>query len=184
MISPDKARLAIRRMAKSAGLAERLTVLRRLHKDEDGVSAIEFGMLAPVLILLILGLFDFGMAINRTMTLDTAANLAAKYAIMDSFDVDGIEAAVESHLANNPNPRAVPMSVGGTPVDTPIVEARDYCQCAESTSEVLCTTTCADGDPAMRFVELSIVENHELLFDYRVLPREIPLSTTTVVRAR
>ena len=45
----------------------------RLLKDSTGVSAIEFAIISPVLITILLGIFQFGSAMNAYLVLTNAA---------------------------------------------------------------------------------------------------------------
>ncbi|GLK49025.1 pilus biosynthesis protein TadE [Brevundimonas intermedia] len=69
-------------------------LLRRLAGDERGVSAVEFALIAPVMILFYAGLVDLCqgyMALRRTNHVAAAvADLAAQSTVLTATDVDGI----------------------------------------------------------------------------------------------
>ena len=44
-----------------------------LLKNDDGVSAIEFAIISPVLLTIVLGVFQFGIAMNQYLNLTNAA---------------------------------------------------------------------------------------------------------------
>ena len=44
-----------------------------LMKNDEGVSAIEFAIIAPVLLMIVLGVFQFGIAMNQYLNLTNAA---------------------------------------------------------------------------------------------------------------
>ncbi|HTR82873.1 MAG TPA: TadE/TadG family type IV pilus assembly protein [Reyranella sp.] len=50
-----------------------IATLRSLLKNRAGVSALEFAIISPVLLTLLLGLFKFGIAMNQYMVLTNAA---------------------------------------------------------------------------------------------------------------
>jgi len=50
---------------------------RRLLKSEGGVSALEFAIISPVLLTILLGIFQFGIAMNDYMVLTNAAAAGA-----------------------------------------------------------------------------------------------------------
>jgi Flp pilus assembly protein TadG len=64
--------------------------LRRLARDRDGVTIVEFAIVAPVMILFITGLFEFGYVLFARSTLESAV----------------LEAARGSRVANCPNENA------------------------------------------------------------------------------
>lgn len=51
---------------------------RRLRRRERGQSLVEFALLAPVLILLFMGMFDFGWILHRQIQMDNATRLGAR----------------------------------------------------------------------------------------------------------
>jgi Flp pilus assembly protein TadG len=52
------------------------------HRRDTGQALIEFALVLPVLLLLILGLFDLGRAVSEENTLAFAAREATRYAIV------------------------------------------------------------------------------------------------------
>lgn len=52
----------------------------RLRKDKRGVSAIEFAMIAPVLILMIIGVFQMGSLFHSRAVLSNAVSEGARFA--------------------------------------------------------------------------------------------------------
>src|SRR5437870_2601945 len=54
--------------------------MNRLVWDERGQSLVEFALALPVLLLLLLGLADFGRAFYYTSTIANAARVGAEYA--------------------------------------------------------------------------------------------------------
>ncbi len=71
-------------------LARRLRAITRLARlvcfpgrDRDGTSALEFGLLAPVFLLLFLGILEFGRALWTQSSLQHAVEAAARYAAIN-----------------------------------------------------------------------------------------------------
>lgn len=50
-----------------------------LHSAEDGQSMVEFGLIVPLLLLVLTGIFSFGIIFNQYELLTNAANSAARY---------------------------------------------------------------------------------------------------------
>jgi Flp pilus assembly protein TadG len=48
------------------------TLFRCMLKNDEGVSAIEFAILSPVLLLIVTGIFKFGVAMNHSLSLTNA----------------------------------------------------------------------------------------------------------------
>lgn len=55
-------------------------VARRRTRGERGAAAVEFGLLAPLLILLVFGIIEFGMMLNRDMMVASIARDGARTA--------------------------------------------------------------------------------------------------------
>lgn len=52
--------------------------LGRAVQDQSGASAVEFGLLAPVLLLLLAGIVDFGLTLNNYLELTDAVRVGAR----------------------------------------------------------------------------------------------------------
>lgn len=50
----------------------------RPKRDESGAVAVEFAILVPIMLIIVFGIIDFGVAINRSMMLDNAAREGAR----------------------------------------------------------------------------------------------------------
>ena len=78
-------------------------VFRRLARDRRGVSAVEFALLAPVMIALYLGCVEIsdGVSANRkvSLTAATLANLATQVATISSSDMTNILNASSAIIA-------------------------------------------------------------------------------------
>jgi len=55
----------------------------RIIKNEKGANAVEFALILPVLIVLIFGIFQFGIAYNNYITITHAAREGARRAAVD-----------------------------------------------------------------------------------------------------
>ncbi|MBI0539262.1 pilus assembly protein [Roseomonas sp. KE2513] len=87
-------------------------IVNCLLRSRSGVSALEFGLIAPVLALLVAGGIDVGNAMQQTLRLEAAARAGAQYAFSRPDDSDGISAAVRTNLQgwgdiNIPSPAKV-----------------------------------------------------------------------------
>lgn len=75
-------------------------MLRRpasLARNEDGVTAIEFAMVAPVLVLTLMGLFDLSYNIYADTMIEGAVNNAARNSTIEHYanNPDALDASVE-----------------------------------------------------------------------------------------
>ncbi|HQE92675.1 MAG TPA: TadE/TadG family type IV pilus assembly protein [Anaerolineae bacterium] len=71
------------------------------NKRENGQSVIEFALTLPLLILMLMGLLDFGRAYFIVVMLNDAAAEGAVYAGACPTDVDGIQLRVTEAASDN-----------------------------------------------------------------------------------
>lgn len=74
--------------------------LRGLRRDQRGVTILEFAMVAPVMLLLLLGLFDLGYRAYAASVLQGALHDAARMATVGGYSMAQIDARVKTRLSN------------------------------------------------------------------------------------
>jgi Flp pilus assembly protein TadG len=70
--------------------------------SERGAVAVEFALLAPVLVMLLLGVMEFGRAYNAQVTLSSAAREGVRVMAIANNPVAARAAAVNASAALNP----------------------------------------------------------------------------------
>jgi Flp pilus assembly protein TadG len=73
---------------------------RRLRRDERGVTIVEFAMVAPVMLLLLLGLFDLGYRMYAQSVLQGALHDAARMATVGGYTMTQIDSRVKTRLSS------------------------------------------------------------------------------------
>ena len=108
-----------------------------------GTAAIEFAIIAPVLVAVAIATAELGFAIRASLEAQQAASAGALYASINGWNAAGITGAVlaatgETKLTASPAPLL-------------------YCGCPLVTgvSAVTCGVTCADGRTARQYVVVS-----------------------------
>ena len=71
------------------------------RNPESGVALIESAFVLPILLVLTMGMLDFGRAFHTKSVLDQAAREGARIAVVTSPDVDLVEAKVNDVLASS-----------------------------------------------------------------------------------
>ena len=71
-----------------------LAVMRRCRDDREGVTAVEFAMAGPVLIVLLLGIFDIGHMTYMTAVLHGAVQRVARNSALEAADTKTQDAYV------------------------------------------------------------------------------------------
>ncbi len=76
------------------------TMLRRLRRDPSAVTIVEFAMVVPVMLLLLLGLFDLGYRSYASSVLQGALHDAARMATVGGYSMTQIDTRVKTRLSN------------------------------------------------------------------------------------
>jgi Flp pilus assembly pilin Flp len=58
---------------------------RRLRNDESGQATVEFALILPVALILIVGIINFGIALNFWLDMQRIANQGARWAVVDAY---------------------------------------------------------------------------------------------------
>jgi hypothetical protein len=78
-------------------------------RDEDGQGAVEFGMVVPLLCLIVLAILEFGKVMNYWLDLNHVASEGARKAAVNTFASDG---AYDTYL--RPRLETEELRAGGT----------------------------------------------------------------------
>ncbi len=150
-------------------------LLQRFVCSERGISAVEFALIVPVLVLLMLGAFDFAQGFREKQRLVNAAQAGAQYAAQNRSFIDIPIADVEQRVRDNAADATNALDVA----------ARYYCVCPAAGPEVACTSSCgAPPRPPSRLVEVDVQFDMDLLFGLPGIQDPFPLQTTTVMQVR
>lgn len=106
---------------------------------EQGASAIEFALLAPVLIIALLGTVDVGRVLTEQMALESLLRAGAQSAIAgrDVSTIDGVLRAASDDASVS-------------------VDVAQICACPENPqAPVACSTTCAGPGPTAVYYSLT-----------------------------
>jgi hypothetical protein len=68
-------------------------------RDQAGAELIEFALVFPVLLLTMLGMFDFGLLFERYQVVTNAAREGARVAVLPGYTDGDVEARVNQYLA-------------------------------------------------------------------------------------
>lgn len=152
-------------------MSNRTSAIRRLTglpRDRSGNVLVEFGLLLPVAMVLLLGLVDYGRAVHERMALQSAARAGGEYAMRNFSDTAGIEQAVQQ--------------AGALEGETLTVTTSQFCECPGGAS-VPCGGTCATGD-FLAFVSVTVTKPFATLLPGSVVGSGTSLSGSAVFRIR
>ena len=144
----------------------------RWKVGDAGVAAIEFAIIAPLLMLLLVGIVELGFGIHQAMQVQDAAEAGALYAGKYGWDQAGIAAAVVNATGAD-NVTATPAPV-------------QFCGCpsVSGIAEISCSATCPSGTGAERYVRISASMPHTQILVGLLMPIPDVLTGTAVVRTQ
>ncbi|MGE5500391.1 MAG: TadE/TadG family type IV pilus assembly protein [Ignavibacteriales bacterium] len=119
----------------------------RFFKDKSGAAAVEFGLVAPVLVTLLVGIGTYGLEIIAYSKMREAVSAGAQYALTTSDTTSDISAVVSAAWDDKPSGATVSVS--------------QQCVCAGVSND--CSTACANGDYPQRITTITTTQNYSEL---------------------
>jgi Flp pilus assembly protein TadG len=119
--------------------------LRHLFRQTNGGAAIEFGIIFPIFLVLILGIVDYGAAIFQIMAVSNAAQIGANYAMLNGYNPTTIQNKV--------------FQATGIPTGNIAVTEMCGCPTGSGVTNTGCTPplpTCAGNQPPGAYVTVTI----------------------------
>jgi Flp pilus assembly protein TadG len=107
----------------------RLHFIQRFLRDERGVSAVEFALTVPILLISLLGVVDIGTAVYKRSDMEAALRSGVQYFMNGGEEMATAEAVVLDSWTTKP--------------DTMTVVADKLCLCGAVSSS--CNALCGDG---------------------------------------
>ena len=141
--------------------------------DERGGPVLEFAFLVMVLAFLGVGMFDFGRYGLLYTRAYNAARAGTQFGIQNQGTASNIVGMVAAARAD-----------AGVANDVLSVDARNFCMCPESTAEVGCGGTCADGGFVPFFVQVTVRDTVNLLFAYPGIGDPLQIASRSEMRVR
>ena len=171
-------------------LAHSLSALRRpfvglaaLARDRRGMSAVEFGVAAPIFLAILMPVVDLGRAYSQQIQIRQAVQAGALYASVNMYNSGTWSTNVSSAVTNSTT-LAVSPTVGS-----------ETCGCPNSTStdisshDTLSTcgpsnggTNCSDGSRPGYYVTITGTLSYSPVMPYSILADPTTLSAQAVVR--
>jgi Flp pilus assembly protein TadG len=143
---------------------------KKLRRAEAGTAALEFGLAAPLLLIMLMGLVELGSTMYQTMQVYNAVEAGALYAAKNGYDAAAISTAV--------------VNATGTPGISATPAPVEFCGCPDSGGivETACNATCNDGKPAGQYVRISAALTRVTILPYPALGLPETLTAQSVVR--
>jgi Flp pilus assembly protein TadG len=139
-------------------LARIACVLAPLRRDERGVSVIEFALVAPIMMALILGVTDLSRAFATRLTLQQAANRAIEKAgvgtVQSDYNYLKADAATAAGVAQT------------------AVTVDSWVEC-DGTRQATFASECTTAQQIARYVQVTVNANFAPMFSYGPLGRNV-----------
>lgn len=144
--------------------------LAKLWRARDGIGAVEFALVASILVLILLGITDFGIGFWEQMQVGNAARAGAEYAARYGYDSTKVQTAATSAT----NLSGVTASDSG-----------QFCGCPSTSTGITsatCGTACSNGDTAGTFVTVTAQVSYTTLFSWPGMSNPTTLASSVTVR--
>jgi Flp pilus assembly protein TadG len=149
-------------------------VLKRsfgLVPSDVGSAVVEMAIIVPVLVLLAIGVAEFGRVYFTSITVANASTAGSQYASLNSGINDAAIIQAARDDAGDPSLTVSPIN--------------RVCRCPGSEAAVACTNSCGGGyGPPQYFVEVTASKNVALLFRYPGLPTTIAVARMSAFRVQ
>jgi hypothetical protein len=137
--------------------------MRRLKagaRSDRGNAVVEFGLIVPVLLIMILGLVDAGRAISANARLGNGVTAGLRYALTDAYATNDILAAAMA---------------GSRYADgEATINVTRFCECPDG-SAIVCSGTCAAGFKRI-FVQVDMTRTQPTVFSYPIIGDTVTVS--------
>lgn len=88
---------------------------RDTRRDEQGAAAVEFALVVPILLLIVIGIVNFGFVFAQQISLNSGARQAARFAVVEGRDCGSIK------TAGREGAETIGMTIAAGTVPTPVV---------------------------------------------------------------
>jgi len=146
--------------------------LAPLYRCVSGNISVEFALVLPFLMMLVMGAYDFGRGFTEKLRLNSAARAGAQYALQ-KYNMVGDDAGVIQSARDDAE------DVN----DTLNVTPRYFCTCLTG-GGIPCGTSCAGGEVPMRYIEVDVSGPFEFMFDYPMTSGSMTLQGHAELRLR
>lgn len=147
--------------------------MKRHSRAQAGVALIEFALVLPLLILILVGLIDFGRYTFFSILVGNAAHAGAQFGSQN-----------EQNAGNFALIEAVAKADGQNIVNA---SAQNVCGCwnsatGQGTTPGACGQTCTNGGVGVTYIRVNSSGTFQPLFHYPGLPASFTVSATATMR--
>jgi Flp pilus assembly protein TadG len=119
--------------------------------------AVEFSLIAPILIMLLAGTVDVGFYVTERMEVQNTAHAVAEYVSLMQDDANAQTVAEESYGRN---------------IEGLTVNSDFFCECADGVA-MECPTVCGGQDYQRRYVRITVNGSFSPIFPFPGVPESV-----------
>lgn len=152
--------------------------LGRLGFDRasDGAIAVEFGMIAPIILVMLLGVIEVSSALSQNLAVQQAARAGTDYG-MTRPPLQGDMAPIVKAVKAAMPPEWVSAGTQGDPS----INATLVCEC-EVSGPIACGNQCAANEKKQTYLKVDVSKNYTPIVTFRFFNSSFNFSNTSQVR--
>ena len=140
-------------------------------REDRGISAIEFALVAPFLCTFVLAVVDLSFGFQAKMAVTQAAQAGTYYAMLNGYNTSGIQTAVAS-------------SSGTSGITAPSTAQTCGCPSGTAVTTTTCGNSCPNGQTAGTYVTVNAQYQYSTILTYPGLPSPMTLTSTSMLRIK
>jgi Flp pilus assembly protein TadG len=144
------------------------------YRGRNGNAVIEFTVLFPVLLLMLVGTMDFARVFFGGIAMENAARAGVQYGALSPGKAGDTSGIVAAALAD-----ATGQGLSGV-----TASARSFCSCTGSSSTVSCAIGTCSGQTPNGYVEATVRYTFSSVLRYPGLPANMVISRTAKMRVQ
>jgi Flp pilus assembly protein TadG len=149
-------------------MRRRITRFCRRVRNEQGSSTLEMSLIAPLLLLLVVGAIDFGRAWYMSIEVTSASEAGALYGIKNPADLAGMQSATVADASDISGLSAVAVS---------------GCECPDGTSVTpACSAAPSCTDNYVNYVDVTATATYNFMLSYPGFPPSLTFNSESRLR--
>ena len=150
--------------------------IRRMLRDARGTSAVEFALVLPILVGMLIPTTDLGMGFYAQMRVQNAAQAGAQYAIAHGWNNGANVTAIENAVTSATTLASI--------IPSPAPSQACGCASGTSISPSNCGSTCPDGAAAGSYVTVNAQSPYSPFISYPSIGSSVTLTAQATVRVQ
>ena len=145
--------------------------LLALFRSERGGALVELAVVLPILVLIAIGVMDYGRVYYTSVTVANAARAGAEYGAYGSANSFNDDANIQNFA-----------QIEGAEAGTLTVTSSRVCRCSPTGASVSCTTSCGGYGVPQAYVTATATKTVALILKYPGLPATVTISRSATFR--